>query len=223
MISYTLENNKHITIDGVPNECPYCHKSVHPIRIGDNESNQAVEILFRCPNLDCLKVFIGYYFQNYGTNYIFHHCNIGILIENAFSEEVKIISPTFVKIYNEAYFAEQYLLIEICGVGYRKALEFLIKDYLIKNNPTIKEDIKKKPLGICIKEYVSDAKVKKVSERAVWLGNDETHYLRIWESQSLVDLKKLIDLTLHWIEMEELTNSFETKMPATKKEIQKKN
>lgn len=55
-----------------------------------------------------------------------------------------------------------------------------------------------------------------VAERASWLGNDETHYIRIWEDQSLSDLKKLIELTLHWIEMEELSKSFETKMPNKK-------
>ena len=53
-----------------------------------------------------------------------------------------------------------------------------------------------------------------MAERAIWLGNDETHYVRVWEAQSLADLKKLISLTLHWIEMEELTNSFEVNMPA---------
>ena len=31
--------------------------------------------------------------------------------------------------------------------------------------------------------------------------------------KNLTDLKKLIDLTLHWVEMEKLTESFEDEMP----------
>ncbi|WBX72977.1 DUF4145 domain-containing protein [Tenacibaculum pacificus] len=117
------------------------------------------------------------------------------------------------KIYNEAYSAEQQNLKEICGVGYRKALEFLIKDYVILNNKEKEDKILKMGLGNCIKDLVTDDRVKSVSKRAVWLGNDETHYVRRWETKNLEDLKKLISLTVHWIEMEKLTESFETEMP----------
>ena len=116
-------------------------------------------------------------------------------------------------IYNQAFSAEQYNLTEICGVGYRKALEFLIKDYLIINNPDETEKIQKKLLGSCISEYIDNTRLKSVAKRAVWLGNDETHYIRKWETKDLQDLKKLIELTLHWIEMETLSESLESEMP----------
>ena len=92
-------------------------------------------------------------------------------------------------------------------------MEFLIKDYAIHNKPTEKEKIEKKLLGPCIADYVDDNRIKTVAKRAVWLGNDETHYVRKWEGKNLEDLKKLIELTVHWIEMEYLTKSFETEMP----------
>ena len=65
----------------------------------------------------------------------------------------------------------------------------------------------------CINDYVNDTRIKSVAKRAVWLGNDETHYIRKWEGKNLEDMKKLIDLTVHWIEMEKLTESFEDDMP----------
>lgn len=68
-------------------------------------------------------------------------------------------------------------------------------------------------LGNCIKSYVDDSRIKTVAQRAVWLGNDETHYIRKWEGKNLNDLKKLIELTVHWIEMERLTESFKEEMP----------
>ncbi len=216
MIKIKVGNNKQACVNEIPNDCPYCHKSIDPIIIGDNLSDEYLEIIYRCPSLDCKKAFIGSYYHDYGEYFNFSHCNIGDPTETTFSEEIQSISPSFIKIFNEASFAEQHNLTEICGVGYRKALEFLIKDYLIKNNPKKEDNIKKKFLGSCIKEDIIDAKIKKVAERAAWLGNDETHYVRIWAGQDLADLKKLIDLTLHWIEMEELTSSFETKMPKKK-------
>jgi len=127
-----------------------------------------------------------------------------------FSEYVSGVSKEFVEIYNQANQAETMGLLEISGIGYRKFLEFLIKDYLIsklKTEPE-KEVIKKKPLGDCIKQNVDDPRIKKVAERAVWIGNDETHYLRKHEGKDISDLKALIDLTIRWIEMIEMTAKY---------------
>jgi len=109
------------------------------------------------------------------------------------------LSPAFVQIFGEAEFAEQEELMQICGVGYRKALEFLIKDYLIKKKPDKEEFIKKKFLGNCIKEDIDNLKIKQIAEKATWLGNDETHYIRRWEDKDLKDLKILINITVHYI------------------------
>jgi hypothetical protein len=49
------------------------------------------------------------------------------------------------------------------------------------------------------------------------LGNDETHYVRKWEDKDLTDLKTVIELTLHWIEMAEMTDSVMNDMPEGKK------
>lgn len=46
-----------------------------------------------------------------------------------FDSEIQEISPSFVKIYNQALAAEELNLSEIAGMGYRKSLEFLIKDF----------------------------------------------------------------------------------------------
>jgi len=84
---------------------------------------------------------------------------------------------------------------------------------VVGTNEKDKDKIKKMPLSSCIKEYVEDNKIKSVAKRAIWLGNDETHYIKKWEGKKLTDLKKLIELTIHWIEMEKLTQSFENDMP----------
>jgi len=210
----SIGNSEYATLNVLPNECPYCHKSIDPKLITHNESRDKLEIIFQCPNLDCNRALIGRYINTHGQSFDLSGVNIGEIQEINFSEHINNLSPSFVKIYNQAHFAEQHNLMEICGVGYRKALEFLIKDYLILKNPSNEGSIKNKSLGKCISDDVDDSRVKKVAKRAVWLGNDETHYVRKWEGKNLQDLKKLISLTIHWIEMDYLTEEVEEDMPA---------
>lgn len=206
-------NTGKIKLDGHPNECPFCHKTIVPHSIYGVLNNTIMEVMLNCPNIHCGKNFIGYY-QDGGRAYHYNgKTTIGTLIKKEFTETIETISQNFVSIYNQAFSAEQYNLTEICGVGYRKALEFLIKDYLIINNPQDTEKIQKKQLGPCISDYIDNTRLKAVAKRAVWLGNDETHYIRKWETKDLQDLKKLIELTLHWIEMESLSDSLESEMP----------
>lgn len=198
----------------LPHKCPYCHKSITPNIIYGYLSKKNLEVFMHCPDPSCGKSFIGYYsVGNTNVSMYLQLTSQGTIINKPFSKEINTVSEAFVTIYDQAFAAEQQNLLEICGVGYRKALEFLIKDYSILKHPDKKEDIEKKLLGKVIDNYVTDERIKKVAKRAAWLGNDETHYVRKWETKDLQDLKKLIDLTVHWIEMEALTASFEEEMP----------
>ena len=212
-----LYNNKYIEkIDKYPDICPHSHKHQVPKYISGlrytiapgGDMIKVVEAFFQCTNSDCNKGFIAYYHEGCLID-----TSIGTFEKKEFSEIIKTISPQFSIIYNQAYFAEQNKLHQITGVGYRKALEFLIKDYAIKNNPSEEESIKKKLLMKVITEYIDDSNIKNVATRAVWLGNDETHYIRVWEDKDLPFLKKLIDLTIHWIEAKELTKTMIEEMP----------
>lgn len=209
-----LVGSNYANLNKFPDSCPYCHKSIEPNYIIFNEiSREEIEVVLKCPSINCQRAFVAKYFHDYHDYYNLYAVSKGEIKAKDYSEHINNISPNFVKIYNQAYFAEQHNLLEICGVGYRKALEFLIKDYLITKNSTNEDTIKKKPLGQCIIDDVDDSRVKKVSKRAVWLGNDETHYVRKWEGKNLEDLKKLISLTIHWIEMDYLTEEIENDMP----------
>ena len=63
---------------------------------------------------------------------------------NALPDELKAISQDFCDIYVEADKAEQLGLKLVCGPGYRKALEFLMKDYLTSQQTTEEEAKKNK-------------------------------------------------------------------------------
>lgn len=159
-----------------------------------------VQILLKCKS--CKNCFIASTTKEDKSWYNIKELSKGKNKTTPFENEVKELSPNFVLIFGEAEIAEQEKLMQICGVGYRKALEFLIKDYLIKKIPRDEEIIKKKLLKDCIKDHIDSTKIKTIAEKAAWLGNDETHYVRKWEDKDLTDLKNLINITVHYILME---------------------
>jgi len=177
--------------------------------------DRRVEAVFRCPNSRCHEVFIGYYGAHQNGHYYLNRTEPRKYVAHSFSDTINSISSSFPTIYNQAQKAENDGLDQVCGPGYRKALEFLIKDYLIgkATGAEEKEAIEKEQLGTSIANRIQDANIKGVAKRAAWLGNDETHYIRKWEQKDLQDLKKLIDLTVHWMEAEALTTELMKEMP----------
>ena len=205
LTGYTSREN----VESIAVECPFCHTKVTPEYLFLHE-----DVIFAlCPNSHCNMHFI----LNSDYDGFSHIQQNAVPKQKQFSEIIKGISPVFVDIFNQSFHAEQVNLDQICGVGYRKALEFLIKDYLLncisKENKEQIEEIKTKKLGRCISEYVSNDKIKAVAQRAVWLGNDETHYVRKWTEKDVSHLKGLIDLTVRWIESEVETQQLLKDMP----------
>lgn len=193
-----------------PNSCPICHNITTPNYKSSSFSDDltSVSVFLICPNSSCEAGYVANYIMRENSYYYFNNIFNSKPRQEKFDDEIVKLSPFFVKIYNEAFFAEQHQLFEICGVGYRKALEFLIKDYLIHKNPDKEGDIKKLLLGKCINDFVDDNRIKQTSKRAVWLGNDHTHYVKKWEGKDLSDLKILLKLCVNWIESELLTEQF---------------
>jgi hypothetical protein len=211
-------------VDRDPNICPICHYGISPINRGigqfiNRAGNREIERVFECPLGDCERVFIARYREDFVSPgfYRLYECVPYELKRVEFSESIKAVSEDFCKIYDQASKAERYGLRLVAGPGYRKALEFLIKDYLCRLHPGEKKEIEQMQLGKSISTYVKDTRIQATSSRAAWLGNDETHYIRKWEDKDLEDLKRLIALTTRWIEMEELTKAAVDEMPEGKK------
>ncbi len=223
-IQFTDQDNKQGAgqLDRLPSVCPQCHHKIEPHKsVGFSDTKKAstdsaLEVIFRCPNPECSEVFIGYYAKTPGSNQFFlRTTEPSKHTRRDFSATISGISSDFPLIYNQALVAENIKLDQICGTGYRKALEYLIKDYLLKQitEEPEKERIKNEPLGTSIEKRIKDPNIKAVAKRAAWLGNDETHYVRKWSTHDLQGLKQLIDLTVHWMEAEALTNQLLEAMP----------
>lgn len=216
------EGQNAVEYDHTPDVCPQCHHALNPKILQATVSGDIatpgtrLEIAFKCTHRNCQSMFIGQYVRRQlhqasgkmvGTFYFQKAVPISFQVPNIFPE-VEEISPSFKTIYTQASAAESYGLDEISGVGYRKALEFLIKDYCIHKDPDNEEGIKSAFLGSVINEHVNDANLKACAQRAAWLGNDETHYVRKWEDKDISDLKVLIDLSCVWVRSNVLTEKY---------------
>lgn len=120
----------------------------------------------------------------------------------SFSKELSTLTPKFVEIYHQAEKAENSGLTELCGIGYRKALEFLVKDYAISQHPDKESEIVSSFLGNCINDFIDNEKIKTLAKASAWLGNDETHYTRKHPNYNIQDLKRFIKTTVAYIECE---------------------
>lgn len=212
---------KQFSVDKLPDSCPLCHSAHQPNYLNvahfTEGEDRKMELLLQCCNENCQSLFIARYFQTSFdralNRYFLRNCVPSEPITEIFPKNIQSISPSFCAIAAQAEKAERQGLKLVAGPGYRKALEFLIKDYLCRLHPSDADKIKMELLGACIRIYVPDGSLKSMAVRAAWLGNDETHYVRKWQDKDLDDLKDLIHLTLHWIGIQELTEHVRKAMP----------
>jgi hypothetical protein len=197
-------------INQFPDECPHCHHAIKAEIISTTvaSTDNTIDMAFMCPRHTCRRASIAV-FKREMVNPIERGgvFQLRLLyprnpIDPVFSEYVAKVSPQYVEIFTQASKAEAFGLGEIAGVGYRKALEFLVKDYCTTKYPDKEEDIKEKMLWPVIQNYVDNQNIKQCAQRAVWLGNDETHYVRRFVEKDVSHLKGVIKLVVAWIEQE---------------------
>lgn len=184
-----------------PEYCPHCGKNISPekIYVSDSEDSYSSEdarfvVTFRCSRSACKKYFaVEYIFTSPSKLCSIAKYSYRPPIKVKLPENIEKVSPVFVEIYSQATVAESEALNQIAGVGYRKAAEFLIKDYTISKNKDDEEKIKAIMLGQVIAEYLNDfPKIQALAKSVAWIGNDETHYIRRHDDKDIQDLKKFI-------------------------------
>lgn len=213
---YRENFDKYELIDKVK-MCPKCGKGIYPNYVSHVEiRGKCLVVIYMCPL--CEEIIIAKFVENHNNVIGSSVCwKLEEVLSNSdieitFSKIISTISPQFCEVYIQSQQAEKSGLDEICGVGYRKALEFLIKDYAVSVNPDEEDNIKKRPLKQCIDAYIDYPQIKSCATGAVFIGNDETHYIRKWENKDIKDLKQLISMTTLWIELVEETKHIQKDM-----------
>lgn len=183
-----IDYNDSVTYEEI-GKCPLCHVALHPDVLTATLYDDHLYMIASCPS--CEGAFFLTYFQD--RNIFYLEDVTPKKIESAdLPHSIKSLSPKFSDIFSQAENAEEQGLSEICGLGYRRALEFLVKDYLCHADPEHVNEIKEQTLSTCIKNRIKDERIKTLAERATWIGNDETHYIRKHEDLDIQDMKRFI-------------------------------
>lgn len=191
-----------------PSSCPFCghlkEASVfsghHILRYKKRELSTYLSAIIFVPVFcgNCEKVFVAEYQT---ARYAGNGSEKALDCEHVFPSyhakaehpsRIIALSPRYEKIYAEALYAEECELFEICGMGYRKALEFLVKDFAIKTHPGDQADIENSMLGQCIAKYIDNPKIKTLAKASAWIGNDKTHYIPRIPSYDIDELKAFL-------------------------------
>lgn len=180
----------------IPNECPHCHNNIMPeiihLEHGRDNSQKPI-LLVRCTV--CNK----YYALEFDVKFeagqriayvqpYWYEPRVNVQLPNQIDE----IIPEFRDIYEQAEIANEIGLDWIAGMGYRRALEFLVKKYLVYKYPDSNKDFLALTLNQAIKE-IDDEKLQKTAKFSSYLGNDESHILVKFEDKDIDDLKLLIN------------------------------
>lgn len=190
-----------------PKTCPHCHQKAIPSLVNKkveylNDFCVIVALFFQC--IECEHFFVNEYrLDKVGDS--FHISLVPYTytkkIEAYIPDRVQKISHKFVEIYEDSLYAESYDLHHLVGIGLRKATEFLLKDYAIYKNPDDEDEIKTMYLMPVITKYYSDQKnILTLAKATTWLGNDETHYLKIHTDKDLDDLKMFLKALISFID-----------------------
>ncbi|MFA6056592.1 MAG: hypothetical protein WC756_00220 [Taibaiella sp.] len=191
-----------------PNICPHCHVTINPNfrwSAGSNDmgKNPILITIWGCTNKECNRIFIVKYLRDSSGVYVFKRFIDGLPKGPVWPEPIlklrdgsdNQLPSKFITTYLQSLDADHFGLNEIAGMGYRKAIEYLVKDWAIQNNSSEQESILKLWLGDVIKKYY-DGELKGILERATWLGNDQAHYNKLFEEYDISILKELIDLIM---------------------------
>lgn len=198
---------RYVAWEEVPSECPHCGRSMRPPYLldkafcsaqGSEYRNAELVELFQCTYSDCQKYFIQVFkivsreTRGYETKPI-HYDYSHNFVKASIPDRVETVSPSFVQIYSQSVQAENSGLDEIAGIGYRKALEFLIKDYAIKAFPDREQAIKNAYLGKVIADELDEfPRLKNLAKAANWIGTDQTHYIQKFSGADLQSMKSFI-------------------------------
>ncbi len=212
--------NETCEIYELPTFCPRCRTDAVPTLLGAATISAAPdEWMFPTLNVPvrCQRCNLAYIAEYYGDpvnvgpqmgdveiTYTFKRTIPNAFPSRELATTLQRISPRFTQVYGEAAAAEYDSLYEVAGVGYRRALEILVKDYLIARDPDNRPEVHKTWLSNCIEKFIEDPTIQDLARRANIIATDFAHYER-YGANELKDLVTLIDLVGAWIVLQEET------------------
>lgn len=185
-----------------PMVCPYCDAyedgtkgDYHLFSVGNDRYYGIIAYTCTC----CRKKYVVVYSMDVSAKkaqYVTTLPQITMVYQN---ERLDALSHQFIDMYNQALRAEQIGDIELAAIGFRKALECLVKDYAINELQEEKEVVAEKSLHKAIGDYL-DSSLASTADVVRILGNDYAHYERRYEQHDFDILKSYMEIFIHLVE-----------------------
>lgn len=110
------------------------------------------------------------------------------------------VSPRFIFFYNQALRSEERGDIELAAIGYRSALEYLIKDFAINELKVDYKEVVNVKLCDAITKYLGEKDLTATADVVRILGNDYTHYKRKYPEYDFELLKRYMEIFIKLVE-----------------------
>lgn len=190
-MSYQRDPKANVQVPAtIPEICPVCGRGTALNPMFFTAGPDGVIFVFRCSHRDCQSVFA--YLQENKTN---GNRVISLPANNKFEgipTEALSVSDKFTEIYFEASSVDQLNYHHLDGMGYRRALEFLVKDYLVYFGIVDNTDDAYHLSFSSAIDKLDNDDLKHLAKASSWLGNDQTHTEIKWTDYTVEDLKSFI-------------------------------
>ncbi|MGH1783620.1 hypothetical protein ABE872_09970 [Enterococcus gallinarum] len=216
-IKYPMGTSSSTVDLDIDEYCPHCGKPGSHILCDAVASdlfsivNNSVALFLKCSISECSKYHVQEFpfkkshSQSSAIEAVYPRIpyTYRVKLENNLPELVNNTFPAFKEIYEQSLEAEAQGLNQISGIGYRKSIEFLIKEYVIHQSPDSADEVKKKFLGKVISDNLKEfPKIQTLAKAAVWIGNDETHFVRVHDDKDIQDMKDFLTAAALFISAE---------------------
>lgn len=186
-----------------PMLCPHCLVYVDGVQTysvllaGNSEHDRIGVAAYQCTH--CQKRFVVIY----GIDFKVGSATFEMIYPSANLEfqdkRLEIFSPRFMTMYNQALQCEKNGNFELAAVGFRAALEILVKDYAIKELKIDSETVSGKILFNAIGEYLDEKPLVTSADVIRILGNDYAHYERKYPEHDFEILKEYMEIFIHLV------------------------
>jgi len=126
-----------------------------------------------------------------------YYPQVSIKYEN---ETIAAVSPRFIDMYNQALTSESLGNIELAAVGFRQALECLVKDFAIIELKRDRDEVIGKTLYSAIGDYFEETSFVSSADVVRILGNDYAHYDRKYPQLDFEILKRYMLIFINLVE-----------------------
>lgn len=186
-----IQNGPYNFIDemDVPDTCPRCGKAIDAqficssYSLGLHTDSPNTTVTFQCPSCDR---FFHIDKNKDGNLQVYPQIPIFDL-----DKSIATSYPQFAKIYLQSLQAQAEGLNHICGMGYRKSVEELVKSYLIEQYPEKRPQILKEPLSQSIAR-IESSPIQSLAKASAWLGNDHVHMVNKHPDHDIESMKRFI-------------------------------